>query len=116
MPVNLGHIYATLGLDASQLNKTANEADGRLSRLGSTLGNVATKALALGAAALVAAPAILTAFVKSGMAAITTQQDLANSLGTTANALRAVQLAAGEAGVDTGTLNQALAMMNSRLG
>lgn len=116
MPVNLGHIYATLGLDASQLNKNATEAEGRLTRLGGTLGNVAAKAAALATAALVAAPAIITAFVKSGMTAITTQQDLANSLGTTANALRAVQIAAGEAGVDSDSLNKALGMMNARLG
>ncbi len=116
MALNLGHIYATLGLDSSQLTHAAGDAEKRLSTLGTTMGNVATKVAALGAAALVAAPALIAAFVKSGMASITAQQDLANSLDVSIDGLRALQLAAAEAGVDAGTLNGALAMMNSRLG
>src|SRR5688572_16698173 len=115
MALNLGHIFASIGLNTSALNSNAKEAEKRLGALDGVMGKVSARAVALGAAALAAAPALIAAFVKSGAAAITAQQDLANSLDVTIDGLRGLQLAAAEAGVDTETLNGALAMMNSRL-
>jgi hypothetical protein len=116
MSMNLGHIFATIGLDTSDLKRNSKEAEDRLESLGTTMGGIGKRAAQLGAAAAVAGVAMVSALVKTGMDAIDAQNDLARSLDTNVNALRALQIAAAEAGVDSEGLNKALQMMNARLG
>lgn len=72
------------------------------------------KALQAGAAAAVAATAATAALTKKGMDAVRSQADLARSLDTTFDSITALQLAAGDVGLDG--LEGSLTRLNRRLG
>lgn len=113
---NLGNMYASIGLDTSALNRGASEARATLNRLDITMGALGARAIELGARMVAMAPAMIIGLVKSSIASITAQQDLANSLDVSIDGLRGLQLAAEEAGVSQEGLAKGISMMNARLG
>lgn len=72
------------------------------------------KTLKIGAAAVVAATAATVALTKQGMDAVNSQADLARSLDTTFDSITALQLAAGDVGLEG--LEGSLTRLNRRLG
>lgn len=72
------------------------------------------KTLKAGAAAVAAATAATIALTKKGMDAVRSQADLARSLDTTFDSITALQLAAGDVGLDG--LEGSLTRLNRRLG
>lgn len=72
------------------------------------------KTLKVGAAAVAAATAATVALTKQGMDAVRVQADLARSLDTTFDSITALQLAAGDVGLDG--LEGSLTRLNRRLG
>lgn len=72
------------------------------------------KTLKAGAAAVAAATAATVALTKQGMDAVRSQADLARSLDTTFDSITALQLAAGDVGLDG--LEGSLTRLNRRLG
>jgi hypothetical protein len=116
MPVNIGHIFATIGLNTAQLTAGATQAQATLTKLDTSMANISKRLTQVGVFAAVAGTALITGLVKSGMDAISAQMDLANSLDVSIDGLRGLQLAAKEAGVESETLHRSIAMMNARLG
>lgn len=111
-------LFAKLGGDASGLQRAlgAAQKDVGKTALGlKKLGSVAVAAFKILAAAAVAATAALSALVVSGLKNIDAQAKLARSMDATIDGLRGVQIAAGEAGVNSGQLGSSLQMLNSRL-
>jgi hypothetical protein len=111
-------LFAKLGGDASGLTRALGNAQksvdgtsGRLSKM-QAVGVGAFKALA---ASAVAATASLAALTRSGLKAVDSQAKLARSIDGTVDGLRSVQIAAGDAGVDSGALGSSLQMLNARL-
>src|SRR5690606_25482297 len=84
--------------------------------LGSKAADLGKKLAALGAAAAAAGAALATKLVKSGLSAIDSQAKLARSLDSTIDGLRALQLAAQDAGLSTDAMSANLQRMNRRLG
>lgn len=72
------------------------------------------KTLKVGAAAVAAATAATVALTKQGMDAVRSQADLARSLDTTYDSITALQLAAGDVGLEG--LEGSLTRLNRRLG
>lgn len=111
-------LFAKLGGDASGLQRALGNAQKSVSGAGQAMermrkvGVNAFKALSVAAAAATAA---VVAFVRSGMKAVDEQAKLARSVDGTINGLRALQLAAKDAGVESGALGSSMQMLNARL-
>ena len=84
--------------------------------LGAKAADLGKKLAALGAAAAAAGTALATKLVKSGLEAIDSQAKLARSLDGTIDGLRALQLAAQDAGLSADAMSANLQRMNRRLG
>jgi len=93
-----------IGADTTALERGLNKA-GR---------SIAGLAKAAGAAGVLVAGA-LAAMTTQGLAAVDAQTKLARSLDGSANALRAVQIAAGYAGVSVSEANTAMQQLNREL-
>ena len=111
---SLGTLSTRLTLDNSGLEQGAKQSESTLGRLRGRLGGVAKAGAAMGVALGAAGIALATALTKQGLAAVDTQTKLARSLGATADGVRAVQIAASDAGIDG--LEQSLNALNRRLG
>jgi len=111
----------SLGINKAQgmlkdLNRTARGVKRDMGKVFSGLGTQAGRAFtALGTAAF-AAGAGLAYLTKKSIDAVGDTNDFAKSLGLTYNQLRAIQFAAGQAGVDAEALNAAFAKMGDTLG
>ena len=111
---SLGTLSTRLTLDNSGLERGAKESEATLGRLRGRLGSVAKAGAAMGVALGAAGVALTAALTKQGLAAVDAQTKLARSLNATADGVRAVQIAAGDAGIDG--LEQSLNALNRRLG
>jgi DNA anti-recombination protein RmuC len=78
------------------------------------LRRVGVRAFAALGAAAVAATATLVAFTRQGLRDVDQQAKLARSLDATIDGLRGVQIAAADAGVESGALGTSLQMLNAR--
>lgn len=111
-------LFAKIGGDASGLQRAlgnAQKAVGGAGQAMERLRRVGVRALqAVGVAAGTATVA-LVAFARSGLRAVDEQAKLARSVDGTINGLRALQLAASDAGVESGQLGASMQMLNARL-
>jgi len=111
-------LFAKLGGDASGLQRALGNAQKSVGSAGQSMerlrkaGVLAFKALGVAAAAATAA---VVAFARSGLRAVDEQAKLARSVDGTINGLRALQLAAADAGVESGQLGTSMQMLNARL-
>lgn len=111
----------SMGINKAQgllnsLKKTARGVKRDMGRAFNDIGSIAGRAFtALGAAATAAAGG-LAYLTKQSIDAVGDTNDFAKSLGLTYNQLRAIQFAAGQAGVDADALNGAFAKMSDTLG
>ena len=111
---SLGTLTVFLGLNNRQLNRGAAESERRLGTLRNRMNQVATRATAMSGAVVAAGAAYVTHLVRDGLRAIDTNNKLAVSLRGTYDELRAVRIAADDAGIDG--LDQSLTRLNRRLG
>lgn len=113
---SLGSLFVTIGAKTSQLDSAVKKTEKTLGDLtGSFRGAIKVSALfAAGTAA--AGGALITHLVNSGRLAIDAQAKLATALGGTIGGLRALEMAAGDAGVSYEELTGELVRMNARLG
>ena len=111
-------LFAKIGGDASGLQRALGNAQRAVGGAGQSLQRLAAigaKSLAAVGAAAAAATAALAAFTRSGMNAVDEQAKLARSLDASIDGLRGVQIAAADAGIESGALGTSLQMLNSRL-
>lgn len=113
---SLGNLSVTLGADTRQLDKSVDSAKDKLVGLSNTMRNVVDGSVKLGLAAGAAGAAIIAGLVNSGRLAIDAQAKLAQSMDATIGGLRAVEMAAGDAGVATEELYSEASKLNGRLG
>jgi len=110
-------LFAKLGGDASGLQRALGNAQKSVSGAGQAMERmrrVGVRAFAALGAAAAAATATLVAFTRQGLRDVDQQAKLARSLDATIDGLRGVQIAAADAGVDTGALSTSLQMLNAR--
>lgn len=111
-------LFAKLGGDASDLKRAMGEAQSASSRTQGALGKLATVGAAslkaLAGAATVASGALAALTVK-GLANVDAQAKMARSVDGTVDGLRALQIAASDAGVSKGALSTSAQMLNQRL-
>ena len=111
--MSIGSLVVRIGADISGIQRDAKRgADslGGMEKAARTLG-FALKALVVGAAAKE-----MASLVSSAMDAIDTSAKLSRQLGGTINGLKGLQLAASDAGVDSGMLSTAMQKLNVKLG
>lgn len=113
---SLGNLFVTIGAKTEGLDKGADKSEKQLSKLRSSMAATVKAGAALAAGAAVAGTAIITNLVNSGRLAIDAQAKLATALGGTIGGLRALEMAAGDAGVSYEELTGELVRMNARLG
>jgi hypothetical protein len=113
---NLGGLFVTLGAKTEQLQRDLDKAQQKLQDTETSMRSVINSAAKLGIAAVAAGAAIVTGLVASGLEAIDNQYELARSMDATIDGLRALQLAAKDAGVEEEALAQAARALNARLG
>lgn len=113
---SLGNLFVTIGAKTDGLDKGANKSEKQLSKLRSSMANTVKAGAALAAGAAVAGAALITNLVNSGRLAIDAQAKLATALGGTVGGLRALESAAGDAGVGAAELSSEMARLNRRLG
>ena len=110
----LGTLSVKISADSAQLEQGVKRSNSALKSLGSTAIAMPAMLAKYAVAAAAAGAAIATALTVKSMKAIDTQAKLARSLDGTVDGLRALQLAAGDAGVDG--LDASLSRLNRRLG
>jgi hypothetical protein len=100
MQAVIGALRANLGLDSAQFERGAKGAESSSDRLKKNLQRMAAGAVAAGAA--------LTAMASKGAAEIDRLAKAGRRIDTTVGGMRALELAAGEAGVSVGSLTDAV--------
>jgi len=113
---SLGDLTVHLGAVTQQFHRDLNSAEGRLKGVATAMRRVVDSASKLGLAAGAAGAAVIAGLVKSGLSAIDTQAKLARNIGATIGGLRALEMAAGDAGVSQEQLAQAVEQFTQRLG
>lgn len=103
-----------IGVDADLSG--AQKVERSLKEIGRKSRDLGNDFVRLGAVAAAAGAAMAAAFVKSGLESVDALSKAARSMDATIGGLRATQLAFGEAGVASDTLNKALLNFNARLG
>ena len=112
----ISSLLVKIGADTSSLESGSRRASKSMEDLGTKAADLGKKLAALGAAATAAGAALATKLVKSGLEAIDSQAKLARSLDGTIDGLRALQLAAQDAGLSADSMSANLQRMNRRLG
>ena len=111
-------LFAKLGGDASGLKRAMGEAQSASNRTQGALGKLASVGAvslkALAGAATVASGALAAMTVK-GLANVDAQAKMARSVDGTVDGLRALQIAAQDAGISKGALSTSAQMLNQRL-
>lgn len=113
---SLGTLTTHLAIDDRQFNRSAQQSESRLGRLGNSMRTVVRRSALMGTALVGAGAAIGTHLVRRGLEAIDTQAKLARSMGGTIDGLRGVTIAAEDAGIATGALESEMGNLNRRIG
>jgi hypothetical protein len=111
---SLGTLSTNLTLNNSQFESGAKQSESTLGRLGSRAADVTKTVAKLGVGLGAAGAALVATLTKQGLAAVDAQAKLARSLDATADGVRAIQIAASDAGIDG--LDRSLVALNRRLG
>jgi len=109
-------IEVKIGADTTGLDSGVAKSKTSLKGLGKEVGELSGNMAKMGLAAAAAGAAMAAALTVKGLAAVDAQAKLSRQLGATNDGLRAVQLAASDAGVSTGSMNSALEKLNQRVG
>jgi len=115
MPL-LGTLRTVLTLDNRGLETGARQSETTLGRLGARSRELTTQIAKLGVGLGVAGAALAANLTRQGLSAVDAQIKLARSLDGTADGVRAVQIAAKDAGVDVGIMDDAMGKLNQRIG
>jgi hypothetical protein len=108
----VGTLRARLGLNPAPFNRGLNKAETHSRGFASRVGkNIAL----MGAAMAAAAVAGIGAIVRKSMLFIDQQAKIARTIDGTVDGLRALQIAAGDAGVAQSDLNKSMQMIGARL-
>lgn len=113
---SLGDLTVHLGAVTQQFHRDLSSAEGRLKGVATAMRGVVNSAGKLGLAAGAAGAAVIAGLVKSGLSAIDAQAKLARNIGATIGGLRALEMAAGDAGVSQEQLARAVEQFTQRLG
>jgi len=109
---NVGTLRARMGLDASSFNRGLKGVEGSARGLASRLARTMARA---GAVAVAAAGVGSAALARQSLQFIDQQAKVARTIDGTIDGLRALQMAAGDAGVGQSDLNKSMQMMSARL-
>lgn len=109
-------VEVIIGADTSQLDDAVGGSKESLVGLSDRMKSTIVSAAKLGAAATAAGAAIAAALTVKGLRSVDAQAKLARRLDATADGLRAVQIAASNAGVDFEVFNDAADNLNERIG
>lgn len=113
---SLGNLFVTIGAKTSQLDNAVKKTEKTLNDLTKSFRGAITTSALFAAGTAAAGGALITHLVNSGRLAIDAQAKLATALGGTIGGLRALEMAAGDAGVSYEELTGELVRMNARLG
>jgi len=113
---SLGNLFVTIGAKTSQLDSAVKKTEKALNDLTKSFRGAITTSALFAAGTAAAGGALITHLVNSGRLAIDAQAKLATALGGTIGGLRALEMAAGDAGVSYEELTGELVRMNARLG
>lgn len=111
-----GDIAVRVGADTSGLTKGLNDADSKLQKFGASAGAAVGRMAALGAAAIAAGAAIGGALAAKGFAAVDMLDEMSEKAGTSAKSLQSLQMALGEAGIDSDKTQAAIQKLNVAIG
>jgi hypothetical protein len=113
---SLGALTVTLGAVTDKFRGDIGQSTILMERADKAMLKLVASAGKLGLAAGAAGIAITAGLVKTGMDFIDTQSDMARSIGGTIDGLRGMQIAAQDAGVESGELTGALALLDRKIG
>lgn len=111
-----GDIAVRVGADTSGLTKGLADADRSLQAFGAKAGAAVGNIAALSAAAVAAGAAIAASLAAKGFAAVDALDEMAEKSGTSAKSLQALQLALGEAGINSDQTQAAIKRLNVAIG
>lgn len=113
---SLGNLFVTIGAKTVDLDKGLLRTEVTLKNTVKAMRYTVNAAGLLGVAAGAAGAALIAGLVNSGRLAIDQQAKLATALGGTIGGLRALDMAAGDAGVSSEELNSEIVKLNQRMG
>lgn len=116
MATPVGDIAVRVGADTSGLTRGLNEASGKLGDFEKSAAATGKAVGALAAAAIAAGAAISTALAVKGFQAVDALDEMAEKAGTTVSSLQSLQLALGEAGVNSDQTQAAIKKLNLAIG
>lgn len=120
MTATVGDIAVRVGADITDLRRGMADGSNSVKKFSSDtskhLRDTVTNLTKVGAAAAATGAAMLAGLYVKGAQAIDTQAKLAQALGGTITGLRAVEMAAGDAGVANSALAGEVTKLNARLG
>lgn len=116
MAETVGDVAVRIGADTSGLTRGLNDADGALKSFGSKAGAAVGNVAALAAAAAAAGVAIAGSLAVKGMQAVDALDEMADKAGTSVRSMQALQLALGEAGIDSDQTQSAIKKLNLEIG
>ena len=111
-------LFAKIGGDSSGLQRAMGNAQKSIGRTSDRFAKLRAAGLLAFKGVSVAATAAagtLTALTVSGLRTVDSQAKLARSIGASIDGLRGLQIAASDAGIESGALGTAMQMMNARL-
>jgi hypothetical protein len=113
---SLGNLFVTIGAKTEGLDKGSEASRKKLDQLRGSMNTTIKTGALLAASAAAAGATLITSLVNSGRLAIDNQAKLAIALNGTIGGVRALEMAAGDAGVEYGELSSQLVKFNSRIG
>ena len=111
----IGSLQVRIGADTEGLKKGIKESEGALDRLSGVALKGSIALAKMGAAAVAAGAALVTALAKQGLDAVDAQAKLARSMDATIDGLQGLQIAADRAGVSSGALQASAQQLNRSL-
>jgi hypothetical protein len=113
---SLGNLFVTIGAKTDALEKGLNKVEKSLLQTDISMRKLIKSSALLAAGAAVAGAGLVAALVQKGRLAIDSQAKLAQALDGTIGGLRALEMAAGDAGVAESELSGEMIRFNSRIG
>jgi hypothetical protein len=109
-------VEVIIGANTDSLDEAVRSSRTRLEGLGREMKSNIVTAAKFGAAFAAAGAALTIGLTVKGLAAVDAQAKLARQIGGTIDGLRATQIAASDAGIGIGIMNDATEKLNQRIG
>lgn len=116
MAKTVGSLIVRIGADVSGLDRDGKHATQTLKGIAEQGRQTVNRLGAVSAAAVAAGAALVANLARQGLEAVDAQAKLARQLGGTVTGLRALEGAAGDAGVSSDALQSAMTKLNARIG